>query len=142
MSVEELKTALAAMDNGRIENNEDQTNRGVNNVYEPPADRKPGTLDAKWGDKPPEGHNGYPDVYGKAALEAAKDGRGDMIERLFDSPRTMAQVEQSLMSEHFVNAKDGTPHSPMLQRNRLPLKEASVNDETLTDQVMRVAGRR
>jgi hypothetical protein len=141
MSVEELKVALAAMDNGRIENNEDHTNRGVANVYDPPAGRKPGTLDARWGDHPPEGHNGYPDVYGKAALEAAKDGRTDMIERLFDSPKTMAQVEQSLMAEHFVNAKDGTPHSPMLQRNHLPLKEASA-DQTLTDQVMRVVGHR
>lgn len=142
MSVEEMKEALAAMSNGRLDDNENETNRGVGNVYDPPADRKPRTLDSRWGDHPPEGHNGYPDVYGKAALEAAKDGRTDMIERLFDSPRTMAQVEQSLMAEHFVNAKDGTPHSPMLQRNHLPLKEASVNDETLTDQVMRVAGRR
>lgn len=144
MSVEDMKVALAAMENGRIENNEDQTQKGIANVYPPPEGRKPGTLDARWGDKPAEGHNGYPDVYGKAALEAAKDGRGDVIDRLFDSPRTMAQVEQQLMGQHFEHAREGTPHSPMLQRNHLPLKEASVNesDLTLTDKVMRAAGRR
>jgi hypothetical protein len=141
MSVEDMKEALAAMSNGRLDDNEETTQKGVGNVYDPPADRRPGTLDAKWGDKPPEGHNGYPDVYGKAALEAAKDGRGDMLERLFDSPRTMAEVEQSLMAQHFDHAREGTPHSPMLQRNRLPLKEASA-DQTLTDQVMRVVGHR
>jgi hypothetical protein len=144
MSVEDLKTTLASMSNGRIEDNEETPQKGVNNVYEKPDGRRPGTLDARWGDPPAEGHNGYPDVYGKAALEAAKDGRGDMIERLFDSPRTMAQVEQSLMAQNFVHARDGMPHSPMLQRNHLPLKEASVNesDLTLTDKVMRLAGRR
>jgi hypothetical protein len=141
MSVEGLKTAVSAMSNGRLEDNENETNRGVGNVYDPPSDRKPRTLDARWGDAPPQGRNGYPDVYGKAALEAARDGRTDMIERLFDSPKTMAEVEQALMAQNFEHAREGVPHSPMLQRNRLPAKEASA-DESLTDSVMRVCGRR
>jgi hypothetical protein len=49
MSVEEIKRAML----GQVENNEDaRVIKGVNNVYETPPGRAPGTLDAKWGDAP------------------------------------------------------------------------------------------
>lgn len=66
----------------------------------------------------------------------AKDGRNEMIERLFDSPKSSAGVEQKLMDENFVGATEGHPHSPMLQRNRV--KTAA--DETLTDKVRKIVG--
>lgn len=130
--------------NGRLENNEMATQKGVANVYDPPDGRTPGTLDARWGDVPPEGANGYPDIYSKGVMRAAKDTRADMIERIFDSPRTSASPEQAMMSELFVNARDGHPHNPLLQRGRLPVEEHSEKDasETLTDSVMRVVGHR
>jgi hypothetical protein len=126
------------------ETNLDDTNVSVNNVYEQPEGRKPGTLNARWGDAPPEGANGYPDIYSKGVMRAAKDTRADMIERLFDSPGTSASPAQALMSELFENARDGHPHSPLLQRGRLPVAEHSEKDasETLTDAVMRVVGHR
>lgn len=126
------------------ETNLDGTNVSVNNVYEQPPGRHPGTLRAKWGDTPPEGANGYPDIYSTGVMRAAQDTRADMIERIFDSPATSAPAEQAMMSELFVNARDGHPHSPLLQRGRLPIKEHSEVDggRTLTDEVMRVIGRR
>ena len=123
--------------------NEDDTQLGVNNVYEPPPGRHPGTLSAKWGDQPPAGASGDPDIYGKAVLRGAQDTRSDMIERLFDSPGTSASAEQAAMAALFENAKDGRPHSPMLQRGRLPTEEhTEKNAETLTDSVLRVIGHR
>lgn len=124
------------------ETNLDDTQKGVNNVYEPPPGRKPGTLNAKWGDSPPEGANGYPDIYGTAVMRAAKDSRADMVERIFDSPPTSAPAEQALMSALFENARDGHPHTPLLQRGRLPVAEHSEakEAETLTDSVLRIVG--
>jgi hypothetical protein len=145
MSVESIKRAMsrtAAPMKNAPDNNEAQSTVGMADVFKPPTDRAPGTLDAHWGDHPAEGHNGYPDVYGTAAMQAAKDGREEMLERLFDSPKTTAPAEQAFMSQHFVNASKGDPHAPMLQRGRLPAKTASVDDETLTDAVVRIAGRR
>ena len=119
--------------------NLDDTQKGVNNVYETPPGRKPGTLDALWGDQPPN-----PDTYGTAVMRSAQDTRADMIERLFDSPSTSASAEQAMMSALFENARDGRPHSPLLQRGRSSTKDHSEakEAETLTDSVMRVVGHR
>jgi hypothetical protein len=121
-----LKTA---MDHGRVQNNEDESNKGRADVYPQPEGRKPGTLDAKWGDAPPP-----PVTHGTAVEREAKNGRGEMIDRLFDSPKSSAPAEQKEMRELFTNADEGHPHSPMLQHGRA--KTAA--DETLIDKVMRV----
>jgi hypothetical protein len=138
MSVDQLKQA---MENGKVQDNEVTTQKGVADVRTAPNDRAPGTLDARWGDKPAEGHNGYPDVYGQAAVQEAKDGRSSLIERIFDSPKTTAPAEQALMRQNFVHAGDGEPHSPMLQRGHLA-KTAEADRPSLTDRVMRLFGRR
>lgn len=130
-----LKQAAEA-GGARIEDNENQTNKGLGNVFPPPEGRKPGTLDAQWGDTPPKTEHGDQAVYGTAAEREAKNGRNDMIDRLFDSPKSNAGSEQSEMRELFENADKGNPHSPMLQRGRV--KAAA--DETLTDKVRRIVG--
>jgi hypothetical protein len=141
MSVAELKIALAALSNGRIEDNEGETAKGVGNVYEKPTDRKPGTLDARWGDHPATSANGDAAVYGLAALQAAHDGRQGMAERLFSSPATSGPSEQALMRQLLEHANEGHPHSIMLQRGKSE-KTASDASKTLIDQVMKVVGRR
>jgi hypothetical protein len=141
MSVDALKQAMSKGADAP-KTNEDETQKGVADVRTPPGDRSPGTLDARWGDKPAEGHNGYPDVYGQAALQEARDGRGSLLERIFDSPKTTAPAEQALMRQNFVNAGEGTPHSPLLQRGHLPAKTAAADRPSLTDRVMRLFGRR
>jgi hypothetical protein len=140
MSVEELKAAMKKQAD-KPENNEGGTNKGVADVYAAPAGRAPGTLDAPWGERPAEGRNGYPDVYSTGVMREARDGRGDMLERLFDSPKADAASEQRLMGGLLEHAREGAPHSPMLQRGRLHDKTASIDEPTLTDQVMRACGR-
>ncbi len=145
MTVEDLKLALLAKQADAPKNNEDETNRGVANVYDPPENRKPRTLDSRWGDHPAVDQDGHAAVFGTAALAAVEDGRGKMVERLFSSPATMAPVEQALMRANFAGFNEAIHHSPLMQRGHTPLqkeKRASTADETLTDQVLRVAGRR
>jgi hypothetical protein len=139
MSVEALKQAMLGKAADAPKTNEDETNKGIGNVREKPADRKPGTLDAKWGDHPPEGNNGYPDAYSTGVVREARDTRGGVIERIFDSQRTSAPAEQSLMARLLAHAREGHPHSPLLQRGRPP-EEKTASDETLTDAVNRVVG--
>jgi len=138
MSIDLLKEAFEGAKSP--ENNESSVNKGINNVYPDPPGRAPGTLDAKWGDKPAEGKDGSPAVYGTGVVREAHNGRGEMIERLFDSPKTTAPAEQNAMQAYFAHAKDGQPHSPMLQRGHD--KTAERHEESLMDQVTRVVGRR
>lgn len=133
MSVEDLKAALSKSAEAPADN-EDGINRGVNSVWPVPDDRKPGTIDAKWGDRPPANMVNN----GTSVVEAAKDGREDMIERLFDSPKTTAPAEQAAMSALFGGMASAESHSPLLTRG----KEKKASDETLTDKVVRIAGRR
>jgi|HubBroStandDraft_3_1064219.scaffolds.fasta_scaffold250740_2 hypothetical protein len=135
MSVAQLKEAMLAKAADAPKTNEDETNKGIGNVRTQPADRKPGTLDAKWGDHPTH----EPDVYGEGVVREARDTRGGLIERIFDSQRTSAPAEQALMSRLLTHAREGHPHSPLLQRGRPP-EEKTASDETLTDQVSRVVG--
>lgn len=135
MSVDALKQAMQTKAADAPKNNEDETLKGVGNVYEKPADRKPGTLDALWGDHPtPE-----PDVYSTAVVREARNDRGGLIDRIFDSQRTSAPAEQALMASLLTHAREGHPHSPILQRGRPP-EEKTASDHTLTDQVMDVIG--
>lgn len=129
-----LAKQAAETGGARIEDNENQTNKGLGDVHTAPKDRKPGTLDARWGDHPPISKTDDQAVFGTAVEREAKDGRNEMIERLFDSPKSSAPAEQAEMASLFANAADAHPHSPLLQRGRV--KTAA--DETLTDKVRRV----
>jgi hypothetical protein len=141
MSVDALKQAMLGKVADAPKTNENDTNKGVADVREAPAGRAPDTLDAKWGDHPAKGIDGHSDVYSSAVLREARDGRSDLLERLFDSPKTTASVEQALVRKNFGDVdRDRVSHSPMLQRGRV--KTASADEESLTDKVMRVVGRR
>lgn len=121
-------------------NNEDETQKGVQNVYGPPAGREPGTLDAKWGDKPKDGPDGYPVNHSTGVRREARDGREGLLERLFDSLKATAPAEQAQMKAHYDHAGEGHPHSPVLQRGHS--EKVARAEETLTDTVRRVVGRR
>lgn len=140
MSVDALKQAMTSMKTAEaVETNEGQMTRGVNNVYPNPPGRKPETLDAKWGDKPPP-----PMTFGEGVNEAAEEGREKMIDRLFDAAGPSATADQALLRDIFnaetVNAGH-MPHSALLRRGRVKI-EKTAEDETLTEKVHRVTGLR
>ena len=132
MSVETLKQAMLNKAADQMHNNEDEAMQRPVQVHHDPAGRKPGTLDALWGDEPPD-----PEQHSDAVRREAKDDRNEQLERLFTSPASSARSEQAEMNQLLEHAGEGHPHSPLLQRG----KQASA-DDTLTDQVVRVVGRR
>jgi hypothetical protein len=140
--VEFLKQALAAMGNGKVENNEATPQKGVANVYPNPADRGAGTLNAPWGEKPAVDKDGAPVAYGKAVMDAADEGRQKMVERLFDSIGPAAKADQSLISSMFTHANERVPHSVLLRHGREKTASDNEKDRTLTDKVMAIVGRR
>lgn len=142
MSIDILKQALATLNYGRIEDNEATPQKGVANVYPNPADRGAGTLDAPWGEKPAVDKDGASVAYGKAVMDASEEGRQKMIERLFDSVGPAAKADQALISGMFTRANERVPHSILLQHGREKTASVNVKDETLTDTVMKICGRR
>ena len=135
MSVQDLREALAKMAAGELEvNTEEPQEKGVNNVYPNPEGREDG-LNAHWGDKPAP-HM----TFGTAVTEAAHETRDGMLKRLFDAPYQGAQADRDLITGMFnaETVRDAVPPHSVLLR-----KTASAGvDESLTEQVLRVAGRR
>ena len=75
MSDDDLRDAFLSKVADAPKTNENDTNKGINNVYGPPPGRQPGTLDARWGDPPKTGPDGYPINYGTAVRREAGDDR-------------------------------------------------------------------
>jgi hypothetical protein len=133
MSVKYLKQALREkLAAGSTETNEDEMTRGKANVYPDPPGSKQNTAGGNVG-------------YSEAAVEAAKQTREEMVERLFDSPKTTAASEQalvnSLFSEEAIRERS-LPHSIMQRRGRDTSTVKQAEAETLTDKVRRVTGLR
>lgn len=120
----------------RLADDEDRVVPGKTEVYPKPPGRKDG-LDAKWGDKPAP-----PMTFGSAAVEAAEEGRENMVERLFAHGAASSTAEKALLREAFnpetVN-QGHTPHSALLRRGHTKLASG---DETLMETVKRVTGLR
>lgn len=124
-----------------IENNENESVRAQNNVRKDPPGRAPGTLDAKWGDEPAKDRDGDQVAYSSAVKREAHDGREGVVDRLFDSVASSAKADQDAIGDYF-NAKTvseaRTPHSLLLRHG----KDKTAAAESLTDQVVRICGRR
>lgn len=77
-----------------------------------------------------------------AAKEQHLEGRTDSLNELFDAMGPSASADQQEMRKLFnpETFNGAVSHSPMLLRGRTKL--ASPEDETLTDQVRRIVGRR
>lgn len=131
MSVQDMQRAFGDKQAETLPNNEDATTVGAMNVYPNPSDRKPGTLDARWGDKPTA-----PVENSEAVEREARNDRVELLGRLFDTLEPARENEKKLMSAQF-STQNYEAHSPLLQP-----KVASVlrPDATLADQVSRVVG--
>lgn len=127
---------------GRLDDNEDQPTTGMMNVHVNPEGRKPGTLDAKWGDNPPARDNGYPDHYGEGVMREAKDDRHGVLKRVFDGIEQASNVAEAEVAQNFAHGASGNyeAHSPLL--NRQKTAEHVPDEGSLTDKVLRTIGRR
>lgn len=132
MSVLEMQRVLSKQADV-LPDNEQATTVGVGDVYANPPDRKPRTLDARWGDAPPA-----PIVYSNAVDREAQNDRTEMLGRLFDTLDNARATERKLVDGQFAT-RSFESHSPLLQqKTAVDLR----SNDTLMDRVVRVTGLR
>lgn len=149
-SVEELsqrmKTAMESIrsgdTNGKVPDNLDMGTVGLLNVYPPPPDREPKTLNAQWGDTPIPRPLNWTGDYGTGTIEKARDTRRGVLERVFDGMSEARRAAQAEINANFNHGASGEYEA----RSALLAKEktaaAHVHDEgSLTDRVRAVVGR-
>jgi len=122
-----LRMKVAA---GEMATNEDETNKGVLEVYKTPAGRAPGTVDAKWGDTPLKD----PQVHGSGVLREAGEGRKYLLGRLFSSMPSASTNAKGVVGAAF-DTTNYESHSPLLH------KEKTASTTSLSERVRKVAGR-
>lgn len=131
-------------DNGELPDNQDMDDTGLMNVYPAPEGRSPGTIDAKWGDKPAPRPLGYVGNYGKGAFDTAKDVRHGVLSRVFSGMEQAKDNTRKTMSELLEHAASGEheSHSAAMTQEKTSAARHLPEDESLTDRVMAVCGRR
>lgn len=128
--------------NGTVPNNENQTTVGVMNLHTKPEGRRPGTMDALWGDEPSK------ELNGAGVVREGNDDRRGLLGRIFDSLESANAEAKAEMAERFqhVASHEYEAHSPLLQREKTAaavlVDEHSPEEGSLTDRVVRIAGRR
>ena len=114
MSLDALEELLFGKTAEAAETNENSPLLKALEVHVNPPDRQPGTLNAKWGDHPPE-----PVLHSTGVKREAQADRPDMLKRLFATMEGSSSAEKKLMAERFqeMGSKAVTSHSPMLQKH-------------------------
>lgn len=125
-----LRMKVAA---GEMATNEDETNKGVLEVYKTPAGRSPGTVDAKWGDTPLSD----PQIHGSGVLREANEGRKELLGRVFDSMPAASANAKASVGDLF-STKDYASRSTLLGHSKTASSPESL---TLSERVRKVAGR-
>lgn len=108
--------------------------------YKEPEDRSSGDMDAPWGEAPKVHPNKHHHVVhlSDSALDAVRQSREDLLDKLFDGRDSTDKTEQALMSQHFKHVSSGefTTSSPQLSE-----KAKHSMPETLMEKIRRVTGR-
>jgi hypothetical protein len=102
----------------QVGNDETTSVKGKQEVHPDPADRHPGSIHAKWGDKPALDADGYPNEHGSGVVsENNKDRRG-VLNALFEDMGAAATADQAFVNQYFATpvGERRTPHSPLLQK--------------------------
>lgn len=109
-----LKAKLAE----QVGNDENTSVKGKQEVHPDPADRKPGTIDAKWGDKPQLDSDGYPNEHGSGITEENNKDRRGVLNALFEDMGAASTADQAFVNQHFSTpaGERRPPHSPLLQK--------------------------
>jgi hypothetical protein len=120
-------------------NNEDQTVKGKTQVHPDPADRKPGTIDARWGDKPSVDHDGYPNDHSSGVTDESNKDRHGVLSSLFEDMGAASTADQALVNQYFStpSGERRTPHSPLLHKEAEQLQKPVL---TLREQTRGIFG--
>jgi|HubBroStandDraft_1064217.scaffolds.fasta_scaffold85558_3 hypothetical protein len=149
-TVEELgqrmKTAMESIrsgdTNGKIPDNLDMGTVGLMNVYPPPPDREPGTLNAQWGDTPIPRPLNWMGDYGTGTIEKARDTHRGVLDRVFDGMSEARRAAQSEINANFAHGSSGQYEARAALLEKEKTAAHHVYDEgSLTDRVRAVVRR-
>jgi hypothetical protein len=131
-------------DNGEMPDNQGMATEGLMNVYPPPPGRSPGTIDGHWGDAPPPRPLGHDGNYGKGAFDAAMDARHGVLKRIFDGIPEAKENARKTIRELFEHGGDHEheSHTAVMAEEKTSSARHLPEDESLTDRVLAVCGRR
>ena len=117
----------------RLADDESRLVPGKMDLYPDPAGRAPGTIDARWGDAP----NPDKAPLGTGTLREINRGRGEMLEKLFESFGSSSAAARAGIAQDFAPGYE--TKAPMLHPH---IKTAAPHTPTLTERVRAVVGRR
>lgn len=115
----------------QTETDENRIVPGKLQVHTDPAGRQPGTIHAKWGDKPALDADGYPIAHGSGATDEAEEDRRGVLERILENVGDASTADKALISQNFHTTDTHTPHSILLQKEGMEKR----HDPTLSESV-------
>lgn len=109
---------------------------GTTSLYENPADRQSGNLDAPWGEPGPKD----PDHHGSGPWNKHVETKHELLDKAFSGTQTAAKADQQLISANFAHGASGDfeTHSPLLHAKS---ETKATKEPTLMEKVRTVAGR-
>ena len=134
------------MDPGESPGDDNASTVGVNpNQYADPEDSGAGSIDASWGDKDDSGDGQGPNDavhHSTEVIQKFREGREDMLDKLFDGKASSDAAEQELLGAHLSHAASGQFQSsaPQLKAKSSIQKTSSV-PQTLMERVRATYGR-
>lgn len=128
--------------NGALPDNVNMGVTGVMNVYENPEGREPGTLNAKWGDKPIERPLNHVGDYGEGVMEMAHDTRHGVLDRVFSGTSEARRAARAEIAANFVHGANGEYEARTALLSKEKTASANVFDEgSLSDRIRSLVGR-
>ena len=134
MDLNEMAARLRTKMAEQVGNDEGRIVPGKQEVHPEPGDRKPGTIDAKWGDKPALDSDGYPNQHGSGVEEENNKDRRGVLQTVFENMGVAATADQAFVDQHFSTpfGERRPAHSPLLQKEAATYQK---NTLTLREQV-------
>lgn len=142
----ELLSKEAAQTPGESPGDDNKSTVGGNpDQYPDPEDSGAGSIDARWGDKDDSGDGQGPNDavhHSTEVIKKFREGREDMLDKLFDGKASSDGAEQKLMGSHLKHVASGDFQSraPQLKPKSSIQKTSSV-PQTLMERVRETYGR-
>lgn len=134
------KEAMTPTPATATKDNETESVKGKNQIYEDPEGRESGTGEGPWGE-PPRMADGrhQPFHQNEATFAESKNVRRGVLDRVLSSFKPMQGVAQKTMGENFDHVRSGDfeTHSALLQGKT----KTGARHETLGDRVKNLLGR-
>lgn len=117
----------------------DASVKGKQEVHPDPTDRQPGSIHAKWGDRPALDSDGYPSDHASGVVQEGNKDRRGVLEALFEDMGAASTADQALVNQYFStpSGERRPAHSPLLQKEGEAHRKEAL---TLREQIHGILG--